>query len=272
MQHKNIAGALVAATLLVSATMVNATSKPDTGSQGGTSNANSNAAAGAVGVGVGVGIAAGGAGGSGGAGGAGGAGGQGGTVVGSGNSANQLSQGQGQSQTATGGKAQQGQAQSSRNDNRSSASNANSNANAGNNAQTDVNVGGDSYAASRIPVATAYAPNVMPTAPCKFGVSGGGQGMSFGFSVGVSITDENCVNLEQVRTVATILGQKDVAAEMMKGLSPAYAEALQRMGRVPASAKVGETISGTPVYTVTAASSDFTDPIIRARLGLPPLK
>lgn len=260
MQHKNITGVLIAAALIVAATMAHAT-KPDNGSQGGNSNASSSSSAGAVGVGVGVGIAAGGAGGSGGAGGAGGAGGQGGAVVGSGNSANQLSQGQ-----------QQGQAQSSRNDNRSSASNQNSNANAGNNAQTEVNVGGDSYAASRIPVATAYAPNIMPTAPCKFGVSGGVQGMSVGVSVGVSITDENCVNLEQVRTVATILGQKDVAAEMMKGLSPAYAEALQRMGRAPAPIKVGETLDAKPVYALTPNGVQYTDPIVRARLGLPPLK
>jgi len=234
-----------------------------------------NATAGAVGVA----IAGGGAGGSGGAGGAGGAGGSvvgsgnssatGGAVVGSGNSTQgqQQGQNQGQSQVAKGGNANQGQSQSSRNDNRSSASNQNSNANSGNNAQTSVSVQGDTvtYQAPRIPVATAYAPNIAPTALCKFGVSGGGQGMTFGFSVGVSITDENCMLLEQVRTVSVILGQKEVAQEMMMAV-PAYAEAVARMKGVKATA-------GTDVKPVSVqAKAEYTDPIIRSRLGLPPLK
>lgn len=232
-----------------------------------------NATAGAVGVA----IAGGGAGGSGGAGGAGGAGGSvvgsgnssatGGAVVGSGNSTQgqQQGQNQGQSQVAKGGNANQ--AQSSRNDNRSSASNQNSNANSGNNAQTSVSVHGDtvSYQAARIPVATAYAPNIAPTALCKFGVSGGGQGMTFGFSVGVSITDDNCMLLEQVRTVSVILGQKEVAQEMMMAV-PAYAEAVARMKGVKSTA-------GSDVKSVsTQAKVEYNDPIIRSRLGLPPLK
>ncbi len=217
---------------------------------------------------VGIANASGGAGGNGGAGGAGGSvlgsgnsSATGGAVVGSGNST------QGQQQTANGGNAHQGQSQSSRNDNKSSASNSNSNANNGNNAQTNVSVQGDSvsYQAARIPVATAYAPNIVATALCKFGVSGGGQGMTFGFSVGVSITDENCMLLEQVRTVSVILGQKEVAQEMMMAI-PAYAEAVARMKGVKATA-------GTDLKPVSVqAKAEYTDPIIRSRLGLPPLK
>lgn len=173
-------------------------------------------------------------------------------------------QGQGQSQSA---KAQQGQSQSSRNDNRSSANNQNSNANSGNNASTNVSVGGDTYQAARIPVATAYAPNIVATALCKFGVSGGGQGMTFGFSVGVSITDENCMLLEQVRTVSVILGQKDVAQEMMMAI-PAYAEAVGRIKNPKAAAP----IPGAGVASVIPpVQAEETDPIKRYRFGLPPL-
>lgn len=233
-----------------------------------------NATAGAVGIA----IAGGGTGGSGGAGGAGGAGGSvvgsgnssatGGAVVGSGNS----TQGQQQGQVANGGNANQGQSQSSNSGVKGSGNSANTvsgnggNA-AGNTTKTEVTVtGGDTtYQAARIPVATAYAPNIVATALCKFGVSGGGQGMTFGFSVGVSITDENCMLLEQVRTVSVILGQKEVAQEMMMAV-PAYAEAVARMKGVKATA-------GTDVKPVSVqAKAEYTDPIIRSRLGLPPLK
>ncbi len=231
------------------------------GGQGGSSNA----------VSVGTGVGFGGTGGSGGAGGAGGSGGTGGAVVGSGNSSsssavngsgnssNRNTLGQGQHQTATGGAVNgSGNAsQSSLNDNASSA--------AGN--TTHVSVQGDtvSYQAARIPVATAYAPNIAPTALCKFGVSGGGQGMTFGFSVGVSITDDNCMLLEQVRTVSVILGQKEIAQEMMMAV-PAYADAVKRMQ----GAKSGPADDVKPVSV--AAKPEYTDPIVRSRLGLPPLR
>lgn len=207
----------------------------------------------------------------------------GGSVLGSGNSANDNRNTN--TNTANGGSAtqgqlqgqQQGQAQSSsnRNDNRSSAnaSNKNSNAASGNTTSTEVNVAGDnvSYQAARIPVATAYAPNIVATALCKFGVSGGGQGMTFGFSVGVSITDENCMLLEQVRTVSVILGQKDVAAEMMMSV-PAYADAVKRLnGSKSASAPADVKPVSVAVKSEVIAANE-TDPIKRYRLGLPPLK
>lgn len=192
-----------------------------------------------VGIGVGVGIGQGGAGGAGGQGGQGGRGGEGGSVWGSGNSSNVNANTQGQ---------QQGQAQSSRNsnrnDNRSSAtggngyaSNANSNENHGNNSNQSVTVQGDSYDAPRIPVATAYAPNIAPTAVCMGSTSAGGQGMTFGISFGTSWTDDNCMLLEQVRTVATVIGDKEIAAEMMCDVK-AYAAARARAGKPCGQAQV----------------------------------
>lgn len=232
-----------------------------------------------VGVGVGIGIGQGGN-----ANATGGQGGAGGSVIGSGNSSNlnnnANSNKQGQAQGQKQGQ-QQGQAQSSRNDNRSNASNSNSNANSGNNSDQSVTVQGDSYEASRIPVATAYAPNIAPTAVCMGSTSAGGQGMTFGVSFGTSWTDDNCMLLEQVRTVAVVIGDKAIAAEMMCDV-PAYASARERAGhpcgqkQIVAAASVPAVGTAYVVETKKPAprSSRYegNDPIVRARLGLPPLK
>lgn len=119
-----------------------------------------------------------------------------------------------------------------RNDNRNdNNSNATSYGSVATTAQsTSLTVEGDTtnYHAPRIPVSTAYAPNIMPTAVCMGSSSMGGQGMSFGFSLGTSWTDSNCMLLEQVRTVSVVLGQKEVAQEMMMAV-PAYADAVKRL-------------------------------------------
>lgn len=232
------------------------------------------------GAGVGIGVGLGGNGGQGGAGGAvvgsGNSTATGGSVLGSGNSsvrtdvttAQGQQQGQGQSQTAKGGNASQGQAQSSRNDNRSSA--------AGNTTATEVNVSGDtvSYNAARIPVATAYAPNISPTALCMGSTSAGIQTGSLGVSLGSSWTDANCVQLEQVRTAAAVLGDRETAAEMMCSVSDAYREARDRTGKpcgVATSVKMGAGVEGVIPVAVAQHKPEETDPIKRFRLGLPPL-
>lgn len=262
---------------------------------GGSPINNTNTATGGTGYGTGIGIGLGGQGGAGGNGGQGGQGGTssaigqggmggagfggaGGSVAGSGNSRNEnrndnlnvnsakqgQSQGQGQAQG-------QSQRNSSRNDNRSNATGGSSTSygSVATTAQA-LTVEGDNvtYQAARIPVATAYAPNIAPTAVCMGSSSAGGQGPSFGFSVGTSWTDSNCILLEQVRAVASILGDKETAAEMMMAI-PAYAEARERLGskRLSQSPAVPEQA---PVKVVKAP--EYTDPIVRARLNLPPLK
>ncbi len=167
-------------------------------------------------------------------------------------------QGQAQGQVAKGGNARQGQAQSTDN---------------ANNAALTVSVAGDvsHYAAQeRNPVATAYAPSISPTAVCALSMSGGAQGSAFGFSIGGSYIDKNCELLEQVRR-ANDIGQKEVAAEMMMDV-PAFAAAAKRIAdrKAPKAAAPAGT---TPVASVAAAQkAEYTDPIIRSRLGLPPLK
>lgn len=283
-----ILAALIAVTGAAQAAQTNTGCQGNCPTNGGGSNATSNAS----GVGIGMG-GQGGSGGQGGAGGAGGSasaigqggqggiglGGMGGSVAGSGNSANSnlnsqgqhqgQSQGQGQNQVANGGNSNQ--AQSSKNDNRSSAANTNSNANNGNNAAQQVRVDGDTtVSVYRAAPSTAYAPNIAPTALCAIGVSAGGSGMSFGFSIGASYIDDNCQKLEQVRTAAAVLGDKEAAAEMMCGISEAYREARATVGKPCGSrAALGKSQA---VAVSQAKPEQYQDPIIRARLGLPPLK
>lgn len=229
------------------------------------------------GVGIGVGQGGNGYGGAGGQGGAGGRGGDGGSVLGSGNSSNvnantnQQAQGQQQGQA-------QGQAQSSRNSNRndnrssatggnSAASNSNSNANSGNNSAQSVNVEGDTYEARRIPVATAYAPNIAPTAVCMGTSSAGAQGVTFGISVGTSWTDDNCMLLEQVRTVAAVIGDKEIAAEMMcdvKAYAAARARAGKPCGSVATASAPAPIVAQAPVSSLHAPKLTASAPIVSA--------
>lgn len=64
-------------------------------------------------------------------------------------------------------------------------------------------------------VATAFAAPIPPTTVCAGSTSAGAQGVSFGLSFGSSRTDQNCMLLEQDRTASVVLGQDDVAQEMM---------------------------------------------------------
>ena len=203
-----------------------------------------------VGIGVGVGVGQGGNG----YGGAGGRGGDGGSVIGSGNSSNVNSNKQAQGQ-------KQGQSQSSRNDNRSSAnatggSNSNSNANSGNNSDQSVTVQGDSYDAPRIPVATAYAPNIAPTAVCMGASSAGGSGASISLSFGTSWTDENCMKLEQARTLAGVLNDQATAAELLCDI-PAIAAARSRVGK-PCAGDV-KTVQAAPQQAAAVAPQSMGD-------------
>lgn len=132
----------------------------------------------------------------------------------------------------------------SRNQNASAANNNNTNANSGNNAAqsastvTSVQVTGDTYVAPRIPVATAYAPNNVPTATCMGSSSVGFSAVGFSMSGGSSWVDSNCQLLEQVRTVAQVLGQPQVAAQMLADGIPAYAAAVAKLtGRAVAPTK-----------------------------------
>lgn len=91
--------------------------------------------------------------------------------------------------------AQSNQAQSTQNANNSS-----------------VNVEGDHYRAA---ASTAYAPQLVTGSDtCMGSSSAGGQGIGFGFSLGTSWTDGNCVRLKQVRQLQS-MGEATAARELM---------------------------------------------------------
>lgn len=183
---------------------------------------------------------------------------------------------QGQHQTANGGAGGAGgsasQSSTNRNDNASNANNSNANTNQGNNSAQSVTVNGDNvqYNAARIPVATAYAPNIAPTALCMGSTSMGAQFMTVGASVGSSWTDSNCVLLEQVRTVAAVLGDKATAAEMLCGIA-SYREARAQTGHPCATRAVTSASQELDPIMQAANKPEQTDPIVRYHLGLPPL-
>lgn len=95
---------------------------------------------------------------------------------------------------------------------------------------TNINVQGDNFEARRIPVSTAFAPSIAPTANCALSVSGGVSVIGFSGSFGKAYIDENCAALEKVRNVALVL--KDVnTAEAMMCQDKAYAKARATAGR-----------------------------------------
>lgn len=96
--------------------------------------------------------------------------------------------------------------------------------------KTEVTVEGDTYKAKDIPVATAYAPSIAPTANCALSVSAGVQVMGFGGSFGKAYIDKNCEALEAVRSVSQVLGDKETAEAMMCQ-NVTYAKARATVGR-----------------------------------------
>lgn len=110
---------------------------------------------------------------------------------------------------------------------------------------------------------TAYAASIAPTAVCMGTSSAGVQGLALGVSVGSSWTDQNCMLLEQVRTVATVLQDKITAEEMMCGMEQ------YRMARI----RVGKPCSEDSKQRLhDLADKQITDPAIRYRLGLAPMQ
>ncbi len=199
---------------------------------------------------------------------------------------NTNTQGQGQAQGQAQGQMQQSNSSVKNSGNSASVSGSysggNKQTNEGNNSSnaasgnsTSVAVAGDVYEAARIPVATAYAPAIPPTAVCALSMSGGAQGSAFGFSIGGSYIDKNCEHLEQVRA-ANAIGQKEVAAEMMMDV-PAFAAAAKRI----ADRKAGKVAVAPTALTGSAQDQaayaanqrgESLDPIVRKNMGLPPLK
>lgn len=183
------------------------------------------------------------------------------------------SQGQGQRQTANGGSSNQSQSNSSAN--RIEGGNG-----AGN--STNVSVAGDTvtYKAAEIPVATAYATGLTASnGTCMGSTSAGAQGLQFGLSVGTTWTDEGC-DLRYNAQALAAAGRADAALQLLT-TNPKMAQAIKdadakKAGRLTKAeademdAHFARAASKSTNYS-GSATAQYTDPIIRSRLGLPPL-
>lgn len=76
-------------------------------------------------------------------------------------------------------------------------------------------------------VATAYAPPVVNVASCAIGGSVGGQGSSFGFSLGGAKIDKDC-NARAFALVLDALGAREAALNLLAQHDPKIAAALGR--------------------------------------------
>lgn len=232
-------------------------------------------------------------------GGAGGAGGQGGSGTGVGIgvgiasaqanaaaiAAQQQGQWQAQHQTATGGNAAAtggsgGSAHSNATGgNATGGAATGGQATGGNSGGNTITVEGDkggtyiAPAQERNPVSTAYAaPLVSSNGTCMGSSSGGGQGTAFGLSFGTTWTDNNCdirYDAEALRAAGL-----PVAAQARLCQKPEIAKAMEAAGTPCSGLGGGRRVSAAPqapVAVETLEKREFTDPIIRARLGLPPL-
>jgi hypothetical protein len=181
----------------------------------------------------------------------------------------------------------QGQSQSSRNSNRNTAEGgrggnaAATGGNSGGNTLTGgavaVSVEGDTIyapAQERAPVATAYAaPLVSSNGTCMGSSSAGGQGAALGLSFGTTWTDTNCdirYDAEALRAAGMVdaararLCQK---AEIKDAMAAAGTPCIDKGAQRRAAVATGEGVG-----FAAAPQAQYQDPIIRARLGLPPLK
>lgn len=269
-------------------------------------NPSAGAAAGAVGVGVGVGIGQGGVGGAGGHGGSSAVIGSGNSANANHNTnhntnRNDISnrvtstnlnnntnlssntnlntqgqlQGQQQGQVAFGGR-------SSASSSSISASNSGGNTfDAGDNVQSsslrggDVTVVGDTvtYQARRREAATAYAaPLAASNGTCMGSSSVGGQGAAFGISFGTTWRDSDCDMRYDAQALQSV-GMADAAVARLCQKAE-IASAMEAAGTpcpLAQSNSTASAVASTSSSTVASTSVTYTDPIIRARLGLPPL-
>ena len=91
-----------------------------------------------------------------------------------------------------------------------------------------------------IPVATAYAPSMQATAPCRVAWSAGGQAMTFGVTGGGSVLDEGCDDRELARSLNALASDMIEGNRDREGYALQLAAAQILMKRARESLGVGE--------------------------------
>lgn len=119
---------------------------------------------------------------------------------------------------------------------------------------------------ARPPVSTAYAaPLAVSNGSCQGSKSGGAQGVGFGLSIGTTTEDAKCDARYDALHWAH-LGLPDVGIARLCQI-PENAAAMKAAGRECPQIAVVAAVPVTP-----SSTQGYTDPYIRQRLGLPPLK
>lgn len=125
-------------------------------------------------------------------------------------------------------------------------------------------------AQERAPVATAYAaPLTASNGTCMGSSSAGGQGAAFGLSFGSTWTDNNC----DIRYDAEALRAAGLpgAAQARLCQKAEIAKAMEAAGTPCPGTKRVSTAPASPTVAESGEKVQYQDPIIRKRLGLPPL-
>ncbi|WP_076591463.1 histidine kinase [Herminiimonas arsenitoxidans] len=142
-----------------------------------------------------------------------------------------------------------------------------------NNTMATVDYGG-SYTVKNVPSTIAPALTTTLSDTCMGSVSAGISAVGWGLSGGTTMVDEACVRRLDSREFRA-MGLNDVALALLCQ-SPANRKAVEATGRTcpgtqPAQAKAPE--QGVTTYSVNSpqSSDEYTDPIVRRRMGLPDL-
>lgn len=137
------------------------------------------------------------------------------------------------------------------------------------NTKATVDYGG-SYRVKNVPSVLAPSLTATLSDTCMGSVSAGISAVGFGVTGGTTMVDEACVRRLDSREFRA-MGMNDVALALLCQ-GDANRKAIEATGRsCPGEAPKQQATATTYSVTASPSTEQYTDPIIRRRLGLPPL-
>lgn len=138
-----------------------------------------------------------------------------------------------------------------------------------NNTKATVDYGG-SYTVKNVPGVLAPSLTTTLSDTCMGSVSLGVSAVGFGLTGGITMVDEACVRRLDSREFRA-MGMNDVALALLCQ-SEANRKAIEATGRSCPSVPKQDAANPVQTYSVMQSSADqYTDPIVRKRMGLEPL-
>ncbi|RQO36328.1 histidine kinase [Herminiimonas sp. KBW02] len=138
-----------------------------------------------------------------------------------------------------------------------------------NNTKATVDYGG-SYTVKNVPGVLAPSLTTTLSDTCMGSVSLGVSAVGFGLTGGITMVDEACVRRLDSREFRA-MGMNDVALALLCQ-SEANRKAIEATGRSCPSAPKQDAANPVQTYSVMQSSADqYSDPIVRKRMGLEPL-